>query len=132
MFDAIEIGIACPRCRSVDLKLVLTPENFHYGKIICSNCGGFMKWAKMPKKEKRYLEQDAEGFDVVVFGKAHKNERLVDIAATKKGREWLRFMVYVFANTGRLPVWVQERCRTALLEALTDQVKAVMDIEVEN
>jgi len=40
----------CPRCGG-ELTFVETPELVHYGKVVCSKCGRFIKWVTSPQKE---------------------------------------------------------------------------------
>ncbi len=54
----------CPDCGCQEVKLVKTPQYFHYGKEECGKCGRFIKWAKTPKEVKHMKIR--ENFEAVL------------------------------------------------------------------
>lgn len=40
--------MTCTRCGSATLVEVPTPEGPHYAKLVCEECGGFIKWLPRP------------------------------------------------------------------------------------
>lgn len=42
----------CPTCDSLHLVEEIHPEQTHYGRLVCGDCGRFIKWLPRPKRPK--------------------------------------------------------------------------------
>jgi 5-methylcytosine-specific restriction endonuclease McrA len=54
-------------CRNCNGKIVFveTPELTHYGKMICSNCGLWVRWVRHPEKEGKRTKTSIYKMDIV-------------------------------------------------------------------
>lgn len=55
----------CQKCGSITLKEILTPNEKHYAKLVCSDCGAWIKW--LPNPEGNYKDKCKELISVALF-----------------------------------------------------------------
>ncbi len=83
-----------PKCdcdKYFDIKL--DDQEYHWGKRVCSDCGGWLKWLTNPvsnSKLKRFLKPNYNGDYEIVFGRKHFGDLLSDVIM--EDRRYLTWM----------------------------------------
>jgi hypothetical protein len=66
------------KCGHDKTQVILTPEYVHYGKLVCSECGSFIKWVSDPYK-KAYKDICGEMLDECI---QHSNNAFIKSCQT--------------------------------------------------
>lgn len=68
--DVRDSSLVCLGCDSLHLIRVVGDEpSIHYGRLICGDCGRFIKWLPKPKSKNTPNRANGRGLDIDISSK---------------------------------------------------------------